>query len=311
MTELSLVADIGGTNTRVALAQAGVVDLGTVRRFANAEAQGLDDVLRHYLEETGTAPRDITGACAAGAGPVQNGVVRLTNLDWQLSPELLRDTLGADRVAVLNDLQAQGLAIGYSAPERVTELVPDPSDALSDTKLVVGVGTGFNAAPIFETSAGRLVMPSESGHIGLPESADPRLLSYQRDRFGFASVEEALSGRGIGQVHEALHGTYLPAQKIMTALENGDAAAQDTVAEVVRLLGAVVGDLALVMLPFGGVYLIGGVTRNLAPWFERFGFVDAMQAKGRFSPFMQQFGVHLVTDDFAALTGCAAHLHAG
>ena len=104
--------------------------------------------------------------------------------------------------------------------------------------------------------------------------------------FGFASVEEALSGRGIGQVHEALHGHAASAAEVMAAAEAGEAQARETVTEVVRLMGAVIGDLALIFLPFGGIHLIGGVTRNLAPWFEPCGFADAMQDKGRFGPFL-------------------------
>lgn len=309
MTDLAIVADIGGTNTRVALAKAGRVDAGSVRRYANAKASGLDVVLRRYMADTGTEAAAITGASAAGAGPMRNGAVQLTNLDWLISPELLRDTVGTSHVAVLNDLQAQGFAIGHAAPDHVTEIVAQPANPQSQTKLVVGVGTGFNAAPVFEGPEGRRVMPSESGHIGLPACADARVLRYMEDRFGFASVEEALSGRGISQVHEALHGATLDAPEIMANLAKGDAAARDTVQEVVHLLGAVVGDLALVFLPFGGIHLVGGVTGHIAPWLDSLGFRRAMQAKGRFGPFMQQFGVSVVTDDYAALAGCAAYLN--
>jgi glucokinase len=73
-------------------------------------------------------------------------------------------------------------------------------------------------------------------------------------------------------------------------------------------MGHVLGDLALGHLPFAGVYLIGGVARAFTPWLAEFGFAEAFRAKGRFSGFMEQFGVQVVTDDYAALTGCASHL---
>jgi glucokinase len=73
-------------------------------------------------------------------------------------------------------------------------------------------------------------------------------------------------------------------------------------------MGHVIGDLALSHLPFGGIYLVGGVSRAFAPWLDEFGFAEAFRAKGRFSDFMEQFGVQVVTDDYAALTGCASHL---
>jgi glucokinase len=74
------------------------------------------------------------------------------------------------------------------------------------------------------------------------------------------------------------------------------------------MLGAVSGDLALTTLPFGGVWLVGGLARAFAPYLLSMGFVQAFRDKGRFSGFMEQFGVEVVEDDSAALTGCAAHL---
>ena len=78
----------------------------------------------------------------------------------------------------------------------------------------------------------------------------------------------------------------------------------------VRMLAAVAGDLVLATLPYGGVFLIGGVVRAMQPFLERFGFADAFCDKGRFSEFMTQFPVSVIEDDYAALTGCAVHLAA-
>jgi glucokinase len=74
------------------------------------------------------------------------------------------------------------------------------------------------------------------------------------------------------------------------------------------MLGAVSGDLALTTLPFGGVWLVGGLARAFAPHLASFGFVEAFRDKGRFSGFLEAFGVGVVEDDNAALTGCASHL---
>ena len=78
--------------------------------------------------------------------------------------------------------------------------------------------------------------------------------------------------------------------------------------QFIRILGTVVGNLSLIHLPLGGVYLVGGVARAMAPHLAAMGFAEAFRDKGRFAGFMANFPVHLVTDDFAALTGCAAHL---
>jgi glucokinase len=96
----------------------------------------------------------------------------------------------------------------------------------------------------------------------------------------------------------------------MAALEAGDVIALTAGRAFVRMFGMVVGNLALTFLPFGGIYLIGGISRAFAPWFEAFGFEAAFREKGRFSDFLGRFPVSVIEDDYAALTGCAEHLKA-
>jgi glucokinase len=76
----------------------------------------------------------------------------------------------------------------------------------------------------------------------------------------------------------------------------------------VRFLGRVTGDLALMHLPYGGIYLVGGMSNAVAPWLPRLGFGDALRDKGRFSSLSNSFPVMVVADDCAALHGCAHHL---
>ncbi len=314
---LSLVADIGGTNTRVALARGGRVDRATIRRFANADHPGLGPILSAYLDEAGGP--DCAGACVAVAGPVDDGVAEMTNLDWTIDRDLVARATKAARVAVLNDLQAQGHALGGLAPESLRPVIEAPAARDGAARLVVGVGTGFNAAPVHEAPGGRIVTASECGHVSLPvrSEADLRLMRFVEEAHGFAGVEDVLSGRGLERLYafharEAGRGDRAEASAIMASIAAGrDPVAAATGQSFVRLLGTVAGDLALTHLPFGGIYLIGGVARAFAPHYDRFGFADAFRDKGRFSAFMRAFPVAIVEDDYAALEGCAQYLGAG
>ncbi|QXT38644.1 ROK family protein [Gymnodinialimonas ceratoperidinii] len=310
---LSLVADIGGTNTRVALADAATVQVDSVRRYRNAEFDGIASVIARYLEDSGQNADGITGVCVAMAGPVHDGVGTLTNLDWRIDKAVLAEALTAEHVAVLNDLQAQGHAIGNIAEADLETILPQPEVPETAAKLVIGLGTGFNACPVFDTKAGRFVPPSEAGHVSLPTSITELhpLLENLTDSQGYPSVEEVLSGRGVSQLHAALHGETVDPADILARIGEGEALATDTGALFVKVLGDVAGNLALSHLPFGGVSLVGGVTRAFAPYLEQFEFAAAFRSKGRFSTFMEQFGVCVVSDDYAALTGCASHLARG
>jgi glucokinase len=303
-----LVGDIGGTNTRLALADGAKVRFDTVAKFRNAQYDSLETVIKVYMSVQGSP--DCDGACVAVAGPVKDGVGRLTNVDWKLDRATLAAATQAERAEVINDLQAQGFALGHHLPGTLQPVI-EGAGVDGATKLVVGVGTGMNIAVAFETPHGRYVPPAEAGHISLPLATDDdwSLARWLDNRFGFASVEEAISGRGLEHIHEwASGGVKLSTKDILEAANRNEAKPVKAVHAFVRLLGALTGDYALITMPEGGVFLIGGMVQAVSPWMTSGAFEAAFRRKGRFSEFMHQFPVHIVTDDYAALSGAAAYL---
>jgi len=312
----SIVADIGGTNTRVALAERGELVPRSARHYRNAEHDGLVPVLGRYIEETGCGTP--AAAALAMAGPVHDGRGTLTNLDWTLDTSVLAEATGAQKVALLNDLQAQGHALGHLPQDALTVVLPGPPPNLSATQLVVGIGTGFNAAPVYATPSGRFVPPSESGHVALParNAQELDLSQHLAERHGFASVEDALSGGGLCRIHDFLSlrdggETGFGSAEILRRVKEEDGArarqAREAVGIFVRLTAGVCGDLALTLLPFGGLFLVGGMARAITPHMGPMGFAEAFRDKGRFSDFMEQFSITTVTDDDAALIGLSRH----
>ncbi|MEL6551509.1 MAG: ROK family protein [Pseudomonadota bacterium] len=313
---LNLVADIGGTNTRVALADGRRVIKETIRKYPNAKYPGLESILKEYVSaEDGV---DTAACCVAIAGPVRDGVGSLTNLNWTIDKDMLRRATGAETVAVLNDLQAPGHALGYIDDANLTQLLPQPEASPNAARLVINIGTGFNVAAVFETETGRYVPPAEAGHANLPirTDADLKLCKFVETAHGFPAVEDLLSGRGLERAYgflakEAGSPAEKSSQAIMAALEDGsDPMAEDAARLFVRLFGTVAGNLSLIFLPFGGVYLVGGMAKAMKPYYASFGFEAAFRDKGRFAGFMGNFGVTVVDDDFAPLTGCASHITA-
>ena len=315
----ALVADIGGTNTRVALADGEKVRADSIRRYANAGFANLEAVLTRYLAESG-APK-VSGVCVAAAGPVRDGVASMTNLDWTITGAGLTAATGAAKTAILNDLQAQGHALGRIAPEHLREVIAGPSKP-GAAMLVVGLGTGMNAAPVHETPWGRVVAASECGHISMPVRTDE---DHRLSRFvaevgphahGFAGVEDVLAGRGLERIYafaarEAGQDRTKSGAEIMADVAAGDPVARHAAGLYIHLLGQELGNLALIHLPFGGIYLIGGVARAMQPHFDAMNLTAHFRDKGRFAEFMASFSVRIVEDDYAALTGCAAYLSGG
>ena len=312
----SLVADVGGTNTRVALASGPRLMTQTVRRFRNSEFASLEDVLTAFVAAEGGI--DCAAASVAIAGPVRDGRGTLTNLDWQIDEDTLARATRAETLAVLNDLEAQGHALGLIDDANLTQIV-SPADApdAATTRLVLGLGTGVNVAPVYDTPTGRVVSPAEHGHTAMPITCpdDAAIHAFLSGGGIFPDIEETLSGRGIRHLHAWASGAAGPSDgassaDVVAALDDPQSlsGAPEASEAYARILGTVAGDLVLTFLPFGGLYLAGGMARAFAPHLDRLGFRRAFRNKGRFSDFMDQFPVTVIEDDFAALAGSAAHL---
>ena len=208
-------------------------------------------------------------------------------------------------------------ALDHVSETHLRRVLPGHMAGVHAAKLVIGVGTGFNAAPVYNTETGRYVPPAEAGHTNLPIRSDDdlRLSRFVQAAHGFPAIEDVLSGRGITHVYSWLSSeagnprTRAPSDIMADLAARADPIAIETGRVFTRMLGTVAGNLALNTLPFGGVYLVGGVSRAITPYLDEFGFGAAFRDKGRFGTFMDQFAVSVVEDDYAALTGCAGHLN--
>jgi glucokinase len=319
MTPLVIVADIGGTNTRVALADGATVRQPSVAKFRNADHANLESVLTRYLADQGLAAVD--GVCVAAAGPVSDGVAEMTNIDWTVTCPNIAAATGALQVAILNDLQAQGQALGHIAADKLHRVVDGPVKT-GASMLVVGLGTGVNAAPVHNTPWGRIVAPSECGHITMPVRTDEDLAlskfveTYGADAHGFTGVEDVLAGRGIEHVYAFVSsqaGALDPrsSAQVMAGIAAREPLALECARHYIRILGQELGNLAMIHLPYGGIYLIGGMSRAMAPMFAEMGLAAHFHDKGRMRHIVKDCAITIVEDDFAALTGCAVYLANG
>ena len=120
-----LVADVGGTNSRVAMAANSSAAPTDIQHFENRNFASFYDVLQAYVSSHSGI--SISGCCVAMAGPVTNGTGRLTNLDWDISANLLSATLKCPNTLLLNDLTALGYSLRL-LPSKNLRSVANPSD---------------------------------------------------------------------------------------------------------------------------------------------------------------------------------------
>ncbi|MDO5603754.1 MAG: glucokinase [Paracoccus sp. (in: a-proteobacteria)] len=305
----TLLADVGGTNARLALARDGVIAAGTVSRYLGEDYAQFDAVVRHYLSAQGSP--QIEAVCVAVAGPVTGGEARLTNRDWSFSEAGLARLTTAPRVRLINDLTALGYATAGLAGDGVGLLRAAPEGrARNGQALVVGAGTGFNVCAVRNLPGGAVsCSEAEEGHTSLPANIADRLRARVGDAAmaGFFSTEETFAGRGLARLHQAMHGLHSGRpEEIFAAARAGDARAGETYGLFTELFGLMLRELALRFMPLEGMYLAGSVARSFAD--RR----DVLEAAFLAESYMRHIPANtpliLIRDDMAALQGCLTAL---
>lgn len=306
---IQLIADIGGTNARLAFVDAGSHTLQGVRNFLCEDYPCLDDVICAYVEQQKITR--IGGLCLAVAAPVHVGPIKLTNNAWVFEATALQKTVGAP-VKIINDFTAQALSIRALAPMElfwIGEPRPQPISHEGKVKLVAGPGTGFGVAAILPNGD---IMPSEGGHIAFAPADDHEigLLNCLWERYDRVSIERLLSGEGLANLYWAnatLRGLELEltAPEIVARAVAGDNLCVQAIADFYAILGSAVGDLAIAFGAGGGIYLTGGMLPKMWMFFDLKRFRGRVESKGRFHKFCASLPIASVRAEQPGLLGCA------
>jgi len=318
MPTASLVADIGGTNARFALAEGLSVRDG--QTYAVRDHGQPVDAIRRYLDSVSVRP---SRACLAVAGPVMDGNIPMTNSTWRFDRRGLAAELNLDELVLINDFEAQALALPHLG-DKDRMAVGGGRATEGGLRLVVGAGTGFGVAGLARHGERWHALDGEGGNIAwAPLNARERavhdvfvgkLLDGGRVR---VVCEDVLSGIGLRRLYaaiatlESVPGDDLPEPEIIARAR---ARACPICAEAIDLfaavLGATAGDLALVMGARGGVYVTGGVIAGLLDLLPASPFRSRFEEKGQVAHYARAIPTWIVTAPDTGLLGAAARLAA-
>ena len=307
----TLVADIGGTNSRLAVASTSKTNkeiiLKNIQKFRNSDFNNFGEVIKKYLSSSDG--NLINRMCIAAAGIISETTVEMSNLNWKITVPSLQKAANIEKVLIINDLQAQGYALDFINPKDLETLIEGSHTAVSDnTKLVCGMGTGFNVAIAYQSPFGTFVPASEYGHARITVANKKQNLIVEKlaKNSSFVSYENILAGLGLNRLDQVLNerNDRAPAD-ILAAAKEGDLQAKEVGTQLAGFAGQAFGDFALMNMALGGVYLIGGVARAMMPYLKEENFKKNFYERGNFSEIMKKISIYLILDDYAALKGCA------
>ena len=309
MTELALVGDIGGTNSRFGLVEPGTTRVAEVAVQKNDNFASLEDSIAAYVKARGVS--GLAGAAIAVAGPVEGEVVHLTNRNWSFTRESLRKAADAKAFRLLNDFEALALALPHLDGEDVVQIGGELPQKPA-VKIVLGPGTGLGMATLAPLpQGGWMALPGEVGHITLPVVTQEEF--DWRERMSKPGVlfesEDAITGGGLLRMYRAATANptlATPEAVLQAALAGTDEAAVRTLDQFIVWLARVAGDAAMTMQAKGGVYLAGGIAPSIVDKLKTGPFRSIFEEKGRLAFVMKPIPVYVIVDKFPAFKGCAA-----
>lgn len=306
-----LIADIGGTNARFALVQGDGIPYAERTLFC-AEYPKLANAITAYLQ-TLAEPRPSEAALAV-AMPVGGDQVTFTNNpQWSFSVEDLRQTLGFERLLLLNDFTALALALPCLGTQEIRSI--GGGTAVAEAVIgLLGPGTGLGVSGLVWSGERWIPLQSEGGHVSFAPVTERewQIVRLVAARFGHVSAERLLSGPGLVNIYQAvaaLEGktpeTLEPSQITEAGLTRSCPLCVETLEFFCAALGTVAGNLAITLGARGGIYIGGGIVPQLGVFFEQSGFRPRFEAMGRFESYMAAIPTHVITAVNPALRGIA------
>lgn len=320
-----LAGDIGGTKTLLQVVSTSVAGAPVYKyRYSTPNFPNLESIVREFLTTVSErAGKSLvpTVACFGVAGPVANNRAVLTNVDWHLDGSDLAQGLGIAQVQLINDFSAVAYGI-FRLQDTDIYCLQQGQKHPQGSIAILGAGTGMGQAYLTWTESGYQVHNSEGGHSSFApiNPLQVALLQFLWGIYPQVCVEQVLSGQGIVHIYEFLanyhQGRISPTLDLSQTADKAATIAQsvaiDRLADLtmelfVSAYGAEAGNLAMKILPTGGLYVAGGIAaQNLALLRQEQRFIKALLAKDKVAEILTTIPVSVILNPDVGLLGAVA-----
>ncbi|MEH6633886.1 MAG: glucokinase [Halioglobus sp.] len=306
-----LVADVGGTNSRLALFDPVADELRAVHTYINRDYQRFEDVVATWIGSLcEPAP---TTCCIAVAAPPADDLISMANMDWAFSCRELAARFGFTQLKPINDFQGNAYALAHLGKDDLVVLHAGRTPK-NGKRATVGPGTGLGGSTL-EIVAGRaMACACEPGHMGLaPATAiELELFRVLLPHHGEIHAELLVSGPGLLRLYQglaAVHGTapeqLTPEEISRRALQGQDELCTQSLTIFCALLGSVCGDFVLANGAYSGLYLAGGIVPQMIPFLHASNFAQRFRDKGAMTSHLNAVPLYAITAAYPALIGAA------
>lgn len=303
-----LLGDIGGTNCRLVLIKDKKRKFIALKVYKSSLFKNLYEVIENYLKEISNLIEEkIKIAVLAVAGPVFNKEAYLTNLNWKVSGEELKKKFNFKKVLLFNDLEALVGCIDFLKKEELILLKSGPTFK-KFPKSFLALGTGLGEATLIKKRP-LIILPTEAGHTFFPPLKEEEwdFLKFLEEKGEELSWEKVISGKALSLWYEFFYKEKKSPEEVTFLAKNGDSSSLKVVFKVLELIGRKISQTALSSLPWGGIYLAGGVILGIKNFLinkEGFSFFQkGFLENFKMNYLLERFPVYIITHPFPGLLG--------
>ncbi len=326
-----IAGDIGGTKTIIQVIHYEFDNtkytLIFEKLFFSDQYHSFDVLITEFITSLFSQHKNIiiSCACLAIAGPIRNNNVgqtaNVTNLPWIIESTTLRTMLNTTSVTLVNDFEAIGHGINLLNVNDTVQL-QEGEDIAYANKVVLGAGTGLGICHVIWCNNAYHVQATEGGHCSFAPTDKIQLdfLFYMLNQHEHVSYDQVLSGPGLINIFSFFVDKYeqqsSPAvQNIFTQKDIAQAISNNykklkycqlAVDLFIKIYGAQAGNIALLGLAYGGIYLAGGIAPKLLEHLKKPPFLDYFKQKGQMESLLNKMPVKVITNQKVGVLGAAA-----
>jgi len=295
-----LVIDLGGTNIRAAYAALDEDEIFNIKKIKISHIDEFYQILGQLISG---ANGELESIVISVAGPKNGETITMSNRDWKICVEEIKEKFEIKNCYLLNDWEAIAYSLS-SLKEKDLRVLKKGSGLYEVPKFVIGPGTGLGAALYSKINDIEYVNPTELGNT---QTSVQHYLDIFEIGFSekFTILEDVFSGPGISRVAHELIGENLSGEEILQRAQADDIQCISLIEKYIKCFAVLSSEVALSYNCHGGIFIAGSFMRGLEKYFDLDSFTNDFigTRKQIHQDFLGNIPVFLVKREFTPLYG--------
>lgn len=295
-----LVIDLGGTNIRAAYAALDEDEIFNIKKIKISHIDEFYQILGQLISG---ANGELESIVISVAGPKNGETITMSNRDWKICVEEIKEKFEIKNCYLLNDWEAIAYSLS-SLKEKDLRVLKKGSGLYEAPKFVIGPGTGLGAALYSKINDIEYVNPTELGNT---QTSVQHYLDIFEIGFSekFTILEDVFSGPGISRVAHELIGENLSGEEILQRAQADDIQCISLIEKYIKCFAVLSSEVALSYNCHGGIFIAGSFMRGLEKYFDLDSFTNDFigTRKQIHQDFLGNIPVFLVKREFTPLYG--------